>query len=36
MLIYGDPGYMEQDNGPILYSITFSFLGIAILVVALR
>lgn len=35
-LKYGDPGYIEQDVSPMLYSITFSCLGFAILVVALR
>ncbi|OAL56466.1 hypothetical protein IQ07DRAFT_674664 [Pyrenochaeta sp. DS3sAY3a] len=35
-LKYGDPGYIEQDVSPMLYSITFSCLGLAILVVALR
>ncbi|EMD88514.1 hypothetical protein COCHEDRAFT_1216425 [Bipolaris maydis C5] len=32
----GDPGYMEQDVSPMLYSITFSFLGFALLIVILR
>lgn len=36
MLKYGDPGYMEEDQGPMLYSITFSFLAAAILMVVLR
>ncbi|KAJ4319422.1 hypothetical protein N0V94_003926 [Neodidymelliopsis sp. IMI 364377] len=31
MLKYGDPGYMEEDQGPMLYSITFSFLAVAII-----
>jgi hypothetical protein len=36
MLKYGDLGYMEQDRGPMLYSITFAFLAAAIFIVILR
>jgi hypothetical protein len=36
MLKYGDPGYMEEDTGPMLYGITFSFLTAAIIMVVLR
>lgn len=32
----GDPGYMEEDVSPMLYSITFSCLGFALLIVILR
>jgi hypothetical protein len=35
-LKYGDPGYMEEDVSPMLYAITFSVLGAAIVVVFLR
>jgi len=36
MLKYGDPGYIEEDKGPLLYGVTFSFLAAAILIVVLR
>ncbi|KAF2843983.1 hypothetical protein T440DRAFT_523842 [Plenodomus tracheiphilus IPT5] len=36
MLKYGNRGYMEEDKGPMLYKITFSFLAAAILMVILR
>jgi hypothetical protein len=36
MLQYGDPGYMEENNGPMLYAITFSFLTAAAVLVIVR
>ncbi|KZM22006.1 hypothetical protein ST47_g6851 [Ascochyta rabiei] len=36
MLVYGDPGYMEENKGSKLYIITFLFLAGAILIVTLR
>ncbi|KAF9701968.1 hypothetical protein EKO04_000002 [Ascochyta lentis] len=36
MLKHGDQGYMEENKGRALYSITFSFLAAAIFVVILR
>lgn len=36
MLKYGDAGYMDEDRGPALYSLTFSFLAAAIFMVILR
>lgn len=35
-LKYGELGYMEEDVSPMLYAITFSVLGAAIVVVFLR
>ncbi|EUC28098.1 hypothetical protein COCCADRAFT_41333 [Bipolaris zeicola 26-R-13] len=32
----GDPGYMDEDASPMLYAITFSCLGFALLIVILR
>jgi hypothetical protein len=36
MLRNGDPGYIEEDRSPMLYSITFSFLAGALCIVMLR
>ena len=36
MLNNGDPGYIEEDQSPMLYSIASSFLAAALYIVILR